>query len=1809
MFIGFITEPIKKDENIILEVNLMKGDELVKEEVTCTAIENVEPKDGEQLQVDFECKVEGIEKAEEYTGLELVESKDISGIPTNPDLLNPAKVDELIKEDKIKNYTSEDFKKEENVVFNCTSINTTDSEKTGVFILTGEILSKTDFKLEKSIEFEIILIGGEKALCTLPKITEKGEIKIECVIQEELVDSKIMIQQCSALDGYNEIFKLNKISSEEKVTLPNGKEIQLEKTFDINLSFGQLNGFGVEGGIISFMFIGFITEPIKKDEEITMVVELIIGGELVEEEAKCIAKENVDPKDDKQIKVDFECKVENIEKAEECTGLELVSSEDFTGIPEESSLLNPAVVDELIEAKEIQNYTSEDIEIPVLNCTSIDTTNSSKTGTFIIIGEFLSDFELQKSFEFEIILITGEKALCTLPKVSKKGEIEIECILQEKLEDSKIMIEQFSVLDGFNELIRLNKIASPEKVTIPSGKEIKLEEVFDISLSFGQMNGFAVEGTLISFMFIGFTTKPLKKDESITMVVDLIINGELVEEEAKCIAKENVDPKDDKQIKVDFECKVENIEKAEECTGLELVSSEDFTGIPEESSLLNPAVVDELIEAKEIQNYTSEDIEIPVLNCTSIDTTNSSKTGTFIIIGEFLSDFELQKSFEFEIILITGEKALCTLPKVSKKGEIEIECILQEKLEDSKIMIEQFSVLDGFNELIRLNKIASDKEVTIPSGKEIKLVKEFDISLSFGQVCDFKIEEKLISFFFAGLTSEPIKKDESITIIVDLIIGEDLVEEEAICISKEEVNPSNDKQLKADFECTIKDVEKAKDCTGLEIVSSEEISGIPTEEDLINPAKVDELIEAGEIVDFTLEENKDKIESIPTFNATSIDTSEALAKGIFCIIGKPLSEFILEKELVFEIILVSGEKAECTLPEVTSGQSEIKIECVLEEELKDTKIMIEQFTALDGYKEIIRMNKFATEKEITVANGKMKKLQKKFNSKLSFRQTNDFKFDPSSKSVTFVIAVFVTEPITKNEEIIIDTKVLLTIDSTKEEAICVAEKDITLSDSDTKLPVNLNCKIENIELEENIECIGLEIEESEILSNIPENPKLCNPKKVDKLIASGEIELAKEEITIPEFNATSIDTTGSMASGVFSIIGKPLDDIPKEFIFNITLITGQMASCSLPKSTKNNEVKIECELDGTIENEKIMIPETTVLFGFKEIFTFNKIQTKREVSCANGKLKKMNKKLENKISFRQMSHFKPSGKIVSFILSAFIIENMEKGKEISMDVNLDKGNEEFLTETATCKLNEAVSGASEDKQVASDFECSIENIEDAEKVIGLEVLKCDEVSGIPSEPNMTNPAEVDKLIESGEVLDYTLEVNKKSIPPSFKTASITSLGCRSSGVFKLKGKFDKKIEHFRFNLPLSYPLVDTRCDVPEANEGEDIEVICKTKSPFSSSKIIIEQSTITKNNSEAISLLPISSEEEVSCEDFKEVYTRKMEKLYRAPFSFRQVSNFKNDNGIIHFLLFVFKTEFYKGEKEITISINSILKSSLRHLDDDIIPLNVDCTATSTESNPISFDCPLKGSPLINNVVVTDSDELSGIPENDLANPSVVDDLIKNGTVKDCSKDDCSLPTFTGELSYSDCNSGIINIENGKIDGDIKDGSVFNLSISPESYGDCQISVNDKKIECYNKEEILDGKIIIPETVVRDKENSTDLFKLTGVVSDTDDISCAINDDMHASPTEPSDTPSNEISPNKTISDGHRYVRNKSSSGLSGGAIAGIIIGVIAAIIALISIIVIAKQRSNVKPPMENISINNNNNVISDSLGNFKSQV
>ncbi|MBP3802026.1 MAG: hypothetical protein J6I85_08440, partial [Clostridia bacterium] len=1384
-------------------------------------------------------------------------------------------------------------------------------------------------------------------------------------------------------------------------------------------------------------------------------------------------------------------------------------------IPTIPELINPAIVDELIEDKVVLDYTKEPIDIPVFNATLIETTNSKRTGIFTIIGEFLTEVTFETRFEFEIILISGEKAVCTLPRVSGKGEVRIECILQEELKDSKIMIEQSSILDGFKEIIKINKISTEEKVNVKNGKEIKDKKKFNTNISFGQVSDYKVENNLITFIFVGFSSEELKIGDSISMIVDLIIDGKLVEEKAICTVKENIAPKVGEQLKANFDCKVENVDKAEKCTGLEIIDSEDVINIPSIPELINPAIVDELIEAEEIIDYTSKEYkEIPVFNGTSIDTTNSRKTGTFTIFGEFLTEVTFETRFEFEIILVTGEKALCTLPRVSGKVEVGIECILQEELKDSKIMIEQSSILDGFKEIIKINKISTEEKVNVKNGKEIKDKKKFNTNISFGQVSDYKVANDIITFFFAGFSSEELKKDTTIKMIVNLIEGVQLIEEEAICTSKENVKPKDGKLLQVDFNCKIENVIEADKYVGLEIVKSDNITNIPTESELLNPAIVDELIENGEMKDLKIESNKNKAEKIPIFNSTSIDTSKSLTNGVFVIVGKLLSEFKLEEEFEFDIKLISGEKAKCVIPEITGDETEIKIECILQEELKDKKIMIEQFTVLDAFEEVIRINKICTEEKVNVKNGKEKQLNKKYNNDITFRQTNTFEFDSNKKTVKFVIDAFTSEPLKKGEEINVDVDLLLTIGSKKKEAKCKVNEDITISKSKLQEPVSLSCEVEKVELKKDIECIGLEIKNSEKISSIPNDPILCNPKKVDTLISLGKVEKTQKEVNIPEFNATSIDTTGSMSSGIFTIIGQLSNDIEKEFIFNITLVSGQTATCNLPKSKKKIKVEIECILDGTIENGKIMIPQSTIFNEYKEIFVLDKVSTERPVSCTNGKLKEKTEKLDKKIGFRQMSNFNSSDKNVVFTLSAFFLQNMKKGKQIIMDVIINIDNNSFIKEKAKCTLNKAVTGASKEKLVASDFTCSIDNLDNIDKVKGIELVSCDEITGIPNDPKMRNPIEVDKLIKLGEVKDYSLKENINIIPPVFKTSSLNSLSCRSSGVFTLKGTFDKNIEHFRFNLPLSYPVVDTRCDVPESKEGEEVEIICKTKSEFSSSKIIIEQSTITKEYSEIISLLPISSDNEVSCKDYTSVYTKKIEKEYVSPFIYKQTQNFKNDEGKIEFSLFAFKSDYFNQENSISIEVG-LTRSTISEDLEKLPHINTDCHSASTNSNLVEFKCTLNGYPDTDGVIIFESYDVSGIPENKtLSNPSIIDTSIKEGKTKDCTNEDCSLPIFKeGKLSEIDSNNGTIIIE-GIIDGYIPDGSIFKILIYPESYGDCNINNNTKKIECYNKEEIHDSKIVIKEIVVKD-EYDIDLFILKGIISDNNDIYCLINNNKH----------------------------------------------------------------------------------------------
>jgi len=211
------------------------------------------------------------------------------------------------------------------------------------------------------------------------------------------------------------------------------------------------------------------------------------------------------------------------------------------------------------------------------------------------------------------------------------------------------------------------------------------------------------------------------------------------EEEVTCKAKNDVKPIG-KQKKVEFECTLKDIDPNEVFIGIEIFASDYIPGIPVDKKLRNPAKIDILIKKGQIKNYTAtvEEIDIPLFNATSIDTTNSAKTGIFIINGIFPPKFILKKKFEFEVLLMTGEKAICTFPKVTAdKTEVKIECILQKKLIDTQIFIQQFCALDGYNEILRFNKVCSKNKVNIANGRERRIGRLFDLWLTFGQICHF----------------------------------------------------------------------------------------------------------------------------------------------------------------------------------------------------------------------------------------------------------------------------------------------------------------------------------------------------------------------------------------------------------------------------------------------------------------------------------------------------------------------------------------------------------------------------------------------------------------------------------------------------------------------------------------------------------------------------------------------------------------------------------------------------------------------------------------------------------------------------------------------------------------------------------------------------------------------------------------------------------------------------------------------------------------------------------------------------------------
>ena len=181
-----------------------------------------------------------------------------------------------------------------------------------------------------------------------------------------------------------------------------------------------------------------------------------------------------------------------------------------------------------------------------------------------------------------------------------------------------------------------------------------------------------------------------------------------------------------------------------------------------------------------------------------------------------------------------------------------------------------------------------------------------------------------------------------------LILGDGTMDTNPIevkCILNEPVTLEGE-QAQDDFECNITGLNEAQEYKSFKLYDSENIAGIPEDEILLNPVKIEETIKNGTLLDYSLEENKNKL---PIYFDTE---TILLINGTY----SPEGQYI-NIEGNIKLTYPKNYTAECcTLPKTPVGKAYIY--CLLKNNISSF-VIIEQQVLRDG------LNEF-----LTIASGK-----------------------------------------------------------------------------------------------------------------------------------------------------------------------------------------------------------------------------------------------------------------------------------------------------------------------------------------------------------------------------------------------------------------------------------------------------------------------------------------------------------------------------------------------------------------------------------------------------------------------------------------------------------------------------------------------------------------------------------------------------------------------------------------------------------------------------------------------------------------------
>ncbi|MBR4634367.1 hypothetical protein IKO50_05510, partial [bacterium] len=258
---------------------------------------------------------------------------------------------------------------------------------------------------------------------------------------------------------------------------------------------------------------------------------------------------------------------------------------------------------------------------------------------------------------------------------------------------------------------------------------------------------------------------------------------------------------------------------------------------------------------------------------------------------------------------------------------------------------------------IEISTDDTTEEIISPEETEKKL----DVTLSSRQINQFIFNptSHFITFYFFGIT-QPITASYQIIKELYLILSGGVMDNtlsKTICTLDQAVD-SEGKQDQADFSCKISDLDETKTYVYFELYDSEFIVGIPDDEVLLNPVKTQEAIEAGNLTDYSLEENKNKL---PTYFEVESINGAVPEEGEFTITGTVDQEITEENKFTLELTYSGNYKTECTIPKASAGK--IEIICVFSQSIS-AYVMIEQQIIRDGLEEIFTITSIKSNEEL-----------------------------------------------------------------------------------------------------------------------------------------------------------------------------------------------------------------------------------------------------------------------------------------------------------------------------------------------------------------------------------------------------------------------------------------------------------------------------------------------------------------------------------------------------------------------------------------------------------------------------------------------------------------------------------------------------------------------------------------------------------------------------------------------------------------------------------------------------------------------------